>query len=255
MNTFINNKRLAGLAGVNFDSEVIQPGPIVYSRTHLVQSQFPKLAKMGSCILITSFSDAKCTTKMASRLPPNVRRWFSNNVATRNARVTAVPIGLRTSSQGEQILRVVMGMGRLKERNLVYMNFWRRLRRTPNPRRGIYEMFMCKKWVTYEGGFDHVPMDHFYKMTASHPYTISPPGAGPDCHRHWEAMLLGTIPIVLRSKATDILEDMPCLRITHWGEITERLLLKQLPKLKARFDTPTMDKCWFEYWRDMILEA
>ena len=44
MRTFINNRRLADLAGVNFDSEIIQEGPIVYSRTHTVVGQFSELA-------------------------------------------------------------------------------------------------------------------------------------------------------------------------------------------------------------------
>jgi hypothetical protein len=255
MNTFINNQRLAQLAGVNFDSETIKPGPIVYSRTHLVCAQFQELAQMGSCVLITSFSDACCTDDMAARLPQNVRKWFSNNVTTHNERVVTVPLGIRTSSEGEAYLRAAIARGRRQQRKMVYMNFWRRIRNGNNPRRGLYEMFLAKPWITYEGGFQHVPMPQFYEQIASHPFVLSPPGAGPDCHRHWESMMLGSIPIVLRSDATRILDDMPCLQVNNWGEVTEQRLRAELPKLTPRFASPAMDKCWFEPWRKMILEA
>lgn len=255
MKTFINNQRLAQLAGVGFKSETIAPGPIVYSRTHTVTSQFAALAKMPSCVLVTSFSDACCTDAMALRLPPNVRRWFSNNVSSTNPRVTTVPLGLRTSPEGEVVLREVASRGRLPQRNLMYMNFLRQIPRPENPRRGLYELFGSKPWITVEGGFQHVNMPHFYEQIASHPYVLSPPGAGPDCHRHWESILLGSVPVVYRSPATKILDDMPCLQVDAWAEVTPERLEAELPGLLERFKSPAMDKCWFEYWQKMILEA
>jgi len=252
---FINNRRLARLAGVPFKSEKIKPGPIVYSRTHTVVPQFKQLSEMGSCVLVTSFSDACCTDDMAAALPANVRRWFSNNVSTTHPRVTAVPLGLRTSTDGEVSLRAAMERGRGEEHNLVYMNFWRKINNGHNPRKGIYEIFMQYPWVTFEGGFEHVSMDRFYEQIAAHPYVLSPPGAGPDCHRHWEAMLLGSIPIVLRSAVTRILDDLPCLQVDTWDEVTEDRLQSEIPLLYPRFSSPAMDKCWFAPWQKMILEA
>jgi len=255
MRTFINNQRLAQLAGVNFDSEEIKEGPIVYSRTHTIASQFSKLSKFPDCVLITSFSDAECTVAMSRRLPPNVRRWFSNNVSAHHPRITAIPIGLRTSPEGEVKLREAMNRGRLPQRNLVYMNFFRRIHRSQNPRKGLYEMFGGKDWVTTEGGFDHMPMDHFYEQMLSHPYILSPPGAGPDCHRHWESILLGSIPIVLKSPAMKILYGLPCLQVNNWAEVTEERLVAELPELQKLFQSPLMEICYFEYWKQQILEA
>lgn len=253
MKLFINNQRLANLAGVNFDSEKIKPGTIVYSRTHEVFRQFKKLSSFPECILITSFSDANCTDGMANQLPWNVKRWFSNNVSTSNPRVTAVPIGLRTSPDGEVLLRKAMEKGRLPVRNLVYMNFLRNIPRNPNPREGMYEQFGGKDWITTEGGFDHVSMTQFYDQMLSHPFVLSPPGAGPDCHRHWEAILLGSIPIVLKSPVTKILDGLPCLQVDNWDEVTPERLNEELPRLNRLFHSLKMDICWFEYWKEKIL--
>ena len=255
MKTFINNRRLAQLAGVDFNSETIQPGPIVYSRTHTVPPQFGRLSTFESCVLVTSFSDDSVTDEMARDLPPNVRRWFSNNVDTDNPRVTAVPIGIRLSMEVELDLKEAIQRGRLEERNLVYMNFWRKIPRSPNPRNGLYERFGRERWVTMEGGFEHVPVKHFYEQIASHPFVLSPPGAGPDCHRHWETILLGSVPIVLRSRALRILDDLPCLQVDSWDEVTVGKLLMELPVLEEKFQSSAMEKLWFEYWQERILNA
>lgn len=253
---FINNQRLAQLAGVNFKSEKIQPGPIVYSRTHKIKSQFKELSKFGECILITSFSDSCCTSDMVRDLPDNVIKWYTNNCITKSKRCVPVPIGIRTSKEGEIELQKAIDKGRLSQKNLMYMNFWRRIPRPNNPRKGLYEMFGGEKWITTEGGFDHVPMNHFYKQMSSHPFILSPPGAGPDCHRHWESILLGSIPVVLKSPATKILEGLPCLQVNNWAEVTEKRLKEELPKLKKLFyDNPKMEICWFDYWKKKILST
>lgn len=255
LNTFINNQRLARLAGVNYDSETIQPGPIVYSRTHLVTSQFPVLASFPSCVLVTSFSDTSLTGMMAERLPPNVRCWFSNNVVCRNPRVQSVPIGLRLSLEIEGVLRRMMAIPRPPRHNLVYLNCWRRLRQQHNPRRGIYEQFGELDWVTAEGGFEHVPLVDFYQQISRHPYVLSPAGAGPDCHRHWESILLGSIPIVLREPYLDVLEGLPVLVVSKWDEVTPDRLERELPRLRELFHSPAMERVWFEYWKERILSV
>jgi hypothetical protein len=89
----------------------------------------------------------------------------------------------------------------------------------------------------------------------SHPFVLSPPGAGPDCHRHWESILLGSIPIVLRSPVTKILEKLPCLQVDCWDEVTEERLIEELPRLRGLFKSPQMEICWFDYWKEKIMEA
>ena len=254
MTTFINNQRLARLAGVDFNSEQVVPGPLMYSRTHTIMSQMDLISQCGPCVLITSFSDSCCTQDMANQLPENVIRWYSNNVTADHPRVRPVPIGLRTSPEGETVLRKALDVGRLPQRNYVYMNFYRRIGRMNNPRRGLYERFGGRSYITVEGGFDHVSMTKFYEQIASHQYVISPPGAGPDCHRHWEAILLGSIPIVKRCPAMKMMEGFPCLLIDIWDEVNRGNLERQLPGLLKKFDDKEMMKrVWFEYWRDEIL--
>jgi hypothetical protein len=123
-------------------------------------------------------------------------------------------------------------------------------------RQGIYEMHGATKWVTTEGGFDHVSIERFYEQLASHDYAFSPPGAGPDCHRNWEALALGCIPVVIDSPAMRVLDGMPHIKVKHWGieEITEERLLDELDTQRRLFASPAMERMDMRYWRKRILE-
>jgi len=251
---FINNQRWAELAGVNYDSEQISPGPIAYSRTHCVVDQFPLLATFDACILLTSFSDGCVTQDMADLLPANVTTWFSNNVSCIHPRVRAIPIGYVYNIEREKVLSDHYMNVALPRENLVYMNFTKKVPRAINPRAGLYEKFQSKKWVTTKGGVSHasVAASEFYTDLRSHDYCLSPDGAGPDCHRHWEAMVLGCIPIVLRSQANELLEDMPALRVNSWDHVTEETLRRMLPDMQKRFTVINKNKCGMGYWRKKI---
>ena len=244
----INNERLANLAGVHYDSEEIQPGPIVYSRTHTAVKQFDKLATFGPCNLVTSFSDASVTDEMAAKLPENVRFWFTNNVATTDPRVIAVPIGLRYSRDIED--EWLRQRGEMRDDTFPLMVCHsEEIPRDPNPRAGLKDRFVGYDWVNV---FDSLPVERFYQAMRAHSYVLSPPGAGPDCHRHWEAIGLGCIPIVLQSRATDLLKGLPCLRVQDWGDISEDTLALQLPQLRRRFQWSTMQRLDFNFWAARI---
>jgi hypothetical protein len=254
---FITNQRLAQLAGVDFNSEEIKQGPIVYSRTHEIVKQFPKLSTFPPCVLITSFSDACVTDAMAAQLPKNVKTWYSNNVETSSINVIPVPLGIRYSSINEQILQAIMNKPQSSHKRLCYANFLIYKGgnvRGNKARYGLYEKFQKHNWITVEGGICHIPMQDYYESMSRHYYIISPPGAGPDCHRHWEALYLGAVPIVLWSSVTSrVLSGFPCVYINTWEELDDALLVSSFSEF-TKFTSPIMERLSMGYWRKRITE-
>ena len=53
-------------------------------------------------------------------------------------------------------------------------------------------------------------------------FVVSPRGHGLDCHRTWESLLLGNIPIVKRSPLDSLYEGLPVVIVSEWDEITAR---------------------------------
>jgi hypothetical protein len=46
-----------------------------------------------------------------------------------------------------------------------------------------------------------------------------------DCHRTWEALALGCIPIVKRSAFSDLFQNLPVLIVDDWGNIDLEMLI------------------------------
>ena len=66
-----------------------------------------------------------------------------------------------------------------------------------------------------------------YKHWEPYIFILSPQGAGLDCHRTWEAMICGLIPIVKTSSIDELFEDLPVLIVKDWSDINESWLKQQ----------------------------
>lgn len=77
-------------------------------------------------------------------------------------------------------------------------------------------------------------------------FVVSPHGNGMDCHRTWEALILGCIPIVKTSPLDELYEDLPVLIVNDWKDITKELLENTIEDFKHR--TFNYDKLTLQYW-------
>ena len=84
-------------------------------------------------------------------------------------------------------------------------------------------------------------------------FIISPPGNGVDCHRHWESMLMGAIPIMKHSALDPLFEDLPVILIYEWSQVTPEFLEQQYELLKDK--TFNKDKLLIDYWFKLIQET
>ncbi len=81
-------------------------------------------------------------------------------------------------------------------------------------------------------------------------FVVSPEGAGVDCHRTWEALLLGCIPVVKRNGLTPLFADLPVVTLDDWSEFTkENLLTKASSILGKKFDFTGL---FLEHWNSKI---
>lgn len=78
-----------------------------------------------------------------------------------------------------------------------------------------------------------IPVWINYQKTHESWYIPSPPGAGVDCHRFYEAIYLDAIPIVKRTHGVfdKLYRAFPCLIVDDWTDITEDFLEKKKPEM------------------------
>jgi hypothetical protein len=84
-------------------------------------------------------------------------------------------------------------------------------------------------------------------------FVVSPHGNGLDCHRTWEALSLGCIPIVKTSVLDPLFLELPVLVVQNWSDITLDVLAKTVEDFKGR--SFNYDKLLLRYWVDQIEDA
>lgn len=62
--------------------------------------------------------------------------------------------------------------------------------------------------------------NEFQQYVLRSKFVLSPPGNGPDCHRTWESIYLGAVPVVLRSHfPRSLISGAPIWAVDDWDEI------------------------------------
>lgn len=83
-------------------------------------------------------------------------------------------------------------------------------------------------------------------------FVVSPHGNGLDCHRTWEALALGSIPIVKTSGIDSLFDDLPVWIVQDWSEVTTENMKKKLFEFSNR--NFNYDKLTLAYWRNILMQ-
>jgi len=173
---------------------------IIFCETHRYREMLRRIVYIPrNVVLITHNSDVSITD--IPIWPKNLIHWFSQNVEVVHDKLTPIPIGLERKRwfpelKKQETLREIMNIHYRKE-NLVYINF----STSTNPyRKEIIDSYRGKSWVTIQE--DKISYKEYLEQIKKHYYVLSPEGNGIDCHRHWETLYCGSIPITQLSLTT-----------------------------------------------------
>jgi len=231
-------------------------GYVIAGRTHRLVPYLPANRMLVAPLtLVTHGSDYTITDADAARLPGYIDRWYSVNCGTAGGRVTALPLGFRDSAECRSALREVAAMEIARKKDVYLCVSIDRKCKVDRGR--LYQLFADNPRVTKKGGGPEraVSFREYCEDIAAHKYVLSPPGAGPDCHRHWEALALGAIPVVQSSVAMSHFQDLPILFIDRWEDATPENLdaIATERGLWQRFGGRLRDVMRFAYWERTIL--
>ena len=194
---------------------------------------------------------------------------FAQNATIAHDKVTAIPIGLDYHSQmefddafgepsaspvaQEKILQEIKdGSIPFAQRKLIcYANFNSKNDTTHKifgyDRQHAVEQIQ-KDLIDYQE--DKVTRSDTWRKQIQYAFVICPHGNGLDCHRQWEALCLGCIPVVVTSPIDVLYKDLPVLILQKWSDITPQLLQDTVTKFKdMKFN---YDKLLLSYWVDKI---
>lgn len=94
------------------------------------------------------------------------------------------------------------------------------------------------------------PVAQTWELQSQFQFVLSPHGAGLDCHRTWEALILGCIPVIQSSSIDDLFTELPVIIINDWEEIGPGFFEKAASQLNGK--KINAEKLYMNYWRSAI---
>lgn len=199
-------------------------------------------------------------------------KWFPQNCVLQDDKITNLPIGLDYhtfnyahnqpynnnpiplwNTSNKSLLPIEQETILMKIKNNTTTPFYQRIPK-------IYTNINLKNDRFKQRGllFQQIPKNLLIHITKTidrtvlwrdmtkYAFVISPPGVGLDCHRTYEALCLGCIPIVIGGFFNSIFKDLPVLIVKSWSDVTQELLNQTLIDFK---DKPfNYEKLDLQYW-------
>ena len=198
-----------------------------------------------------------------------IQHWFTQNCdLPDHPRVTPIPLGIdfhsrhvkpdfveekkSPSAQNTDLLLLADGQHGYdvwqSKRPELFVDIQHSLGTNPSDRmesleaaRTLNSSFMCpsrmKRW-------------DYWELMRQFRFVLSPLGKGIDCHRTWEALALGAVPIVKRSSISQMFDGLPVWFVDSYSEITDTKLAEY--GTKSECSRAAMYKLTLEFWQNVI---
>jgi hypothetical protein len=225
-------------------------------------------------VLITHNSDAGAECRHRELLGnPVLVHWFAQNAAFEHPKLTALPIGIANAQwkHGDTAALARIAARHTPKRPGLYVNF--KTGTNPAAREPLLAALREKPFAVMGGRMtlrsrldgmlaaisgrratvETRPLAYpaYLADMARWRYCVSPPGNGIDCHRTWEALYLGVIPVALPAPGR-LLDGLPCIAAGDLASLTMEQLESRLTELRGPF---AWEKLTVSYWHQRIQEA
>lgn len=217
------------------------------------------------CIPMEALSQSETNSLINN---PHLLKWFAQNfVPCNNPNLIQLPIGLdyhtisdnpmhhwRMRDEGTKPVLQEKILLELREKMkpfharipLIYVNFTATNDRFHQRKQSIAQIPNDLLSVNPNG----VKRTINWKNITQFAFVLSPFGMGMDCHRTWEALCLGAIPILKADMFGQMFAGLPVLIVNDWREITRSVLDETIQTFKSK--EFNYEKITLKYWTDMI---
>lgn len=193
---------------------------------------------------------------------PKIIHWFSQNSVGKHPKLSKIPIGLdyhtmanheshpwgaQTSplKQEEILMQIKNASSDYQKRfPLIYSNCHFSLHTRFAGDRIDAIQHIPKELVYYEESMQ--PRIENWKTQSNFAFVLCPHGNGLDCHRTWEALCLGCIPVVKTSNLDELYTNLPVLIVKCWSDVSSKLLENTLLEFSQK--TFHYEKLELKYW-------
>ena len=266
--------------GVFFNPDSVKPGDIIFARNIelFMKAVHPSLTAPYILVTHGEFRDTCMEHHLSYLDDPKILAWFSIHPPKNgHEKFFPLPLGIKQEEayfRKSQEMNSFLKKLRTKAKDkLVYMN----ISLEQNPERQICYKHLVGKDFCFNRN-QQISFEKYLEEMAEYKFAVSPRGWGPDCYRTWEALLVGSIPIVRRSQFDQLItrgcnivdpgqrctwtssnksqldllyDDLPILVIDDWQELTEDFLQRKYKEITSK--TYSLEKLYLKYWQKKII--
>jgi hypothetical protein len=242
--------------GETVQSEAVTATDIIFIKTadlgRFFQEIHPRI--LHPYILISHLTDEEAPGAYVRYLEdPKLLAWFAVNFdGNFHPKLHPIPLGVAPQHlvHGNlDTLRAVREETQHRAKShLLFMNFT--IQTYAQERWQLFKQFAEAPFCFRTG---KKPFAAYLRDLAASKFVLAPRGTGLDTYRLWEALYLGSIPIVKTSSLDILYADLPVLIVKDWEEVTEEFLHQKYAELQKR--QFSLEKLDFSYWQSCIFNC
>ncbi|MFI5335075.1 MAG: hypothetical protein ACHQT8_07980, partial [Chlamydiales bacterium] len=228
---------------------------VKYDQLERFQTQFLHRIK-NRFILISPNSGSGADNPLPGKFAPllsseKIAAWFVQNIdRAPSEKVIPLPIGIANHGWehgNTALLDKYRSLAKKIEarKTGIYVNF--SVQTNPQEREPCFQYFSKLKGAKVAGSRS---FEEYLQDLSDSVFVVSPPGHGLDCHRTWEALLMGCYPIVKHSTLDPLFEDLPVVLVSDWSEVTEQFLEEKKKEFSQK--QWKMEKLLAPYWFEKV---
>jgi len=170
-------------------------------------------------------------------------KWYGENMNVITDKTECLPIGLENQMWNRTNFEIIDKFKSNAKTKFLYLNF--NLNTNPT-RKDIMNKLLSNNFKKN----DNKNWNEYMEELSEYKFAISPQGNGVDCHRTWECLYLGVIPIVTKSCCMSFFEELPILFVDNYDCINESYLLEEYAKIQNK--QFILDKLNINYWKNKL---
>ena len=256
--------------GVHYSRPVLNRRPIIYfdlasldgselqiEDSETLQTLSNQLDEQQSApVVILHNGDILPRTPILERIKRQSFHVFASNTLEESRNLTALPVGIENAYRNEN--------GALSD----FLRFRDQPPTEPRPLR-VFSRFnvgnnpavreplaTAIEQSRFEWSSERLSPQEYRLRVARSKFVLSPPGNGFDCHRTWEAIYLGAIPVVLSSfTPPSFSQGMPIVSVDSFDNFLRHSDAELDNVFERTHSSVTADKCYMPYWIQLIREV
>ena len=194
-------------------------------------------------VLITQYGDYNAGLHNKLLNHPLLIKWYGQNMSVISEKTMPIPIGLENNYWKRTNTNTIKQHCNNSKEKLLYLNF----SLNKNSSRSKIMNMLLQKGFKQNSKLD---WNNYIDDLSRHKFAISPKGGDVDCHRTWECLYLGVIPIVEKSIQTNYFNDLPILFVDNYVNITVEYLNEKYKEFQNK--QFNLDKLSIDYWKKKI---